>query len=306
MMTDPFAPTSKHGIALAERAARENLALIERRKTASPNEKKNLSGIRGIQEGRSGIPQVNPFKIKVRPGFNARIFDSAEAIEDDDFLFRSIKAKGWLDSHPAEVEIGEDGVTLWLIDGERRFRATIRAINDGAQIETVPVKTVPAGSNEADLVASQLMHNSGRRYGPLELGSIIKKLMGYGWTPEKIEADTSVAITRQRDVLEICALPPEAHDVIKTGAASVALVVATFKKHGKTDGLARIKEASAVAASNGRTRAMPRDIGEQTDRTFVRQIFENAEVSRDVGGSVSVTFAGEAFEALSKRYGFGR
>ena len=81
-------------------------------------------GIREIAEGRSDVHRVNPFLIKIEPGFNAREIDAPSTQEHIDELAQSIAKIGV--QRPLKVR--NKGGEMLLKDGECRLRATIRAI----------------------------------------------------------------------------------------------------------------------------------------------------------------------------------
>lgn len=87
---------------------------------------------------RKDIFLVNPRNIVVVDGFNVRRdFDLDE-------LKEQIKGKGVLNPITVIAYKDENGVERYkLVDGERRYRATMLAISEGADIPYVPALKAP-------------------------------------------------------------------------------------------------------------------------------------------------------------------
>ncbi|RYD62848.1 MAG: hypothetical protein EOP83_13555, partial [Verrucomicrobiaceae bacterium] len=145
--------------ALAAFAATSDLAHALRTAATERAAAASQKGIKGIMTGRSDMFRVNPFDIDVVDGFNLRSFDSAEVQEDLIHLAQDIKARGV--QQPLKVRLDTRDNRLKLVDGERRLRGTIYAINflDAADLTEVPVVLV-RGKSDADLIAEQFASNT--------------------------------------------------------------------------------------------------------------------------------------------------
>ena len=118
-----------------------------------------LAGVDGFQK-RADLFHVDPAAIVVVDGWNDRTDFSGE-----DDLKQSIIEVGV--KRPLLVKKTKDN-TLELIDGERRLRATMRAREEGAAIQTVPVIVAPARANEIDLYLDSVIANTGKPLTPTE------------------------------------------------------------------------------------------------------------------------------------------
>jgi hypothetical protein len=156
----------------------------------------------------------------------------------------------------------EDG-TPYVTDGECRLRATMLAIQNGADIKTVPVVNEDRFANEADKLFSQIVLNSGKPLNAIEQGRVFKRLVGFGWAQKDIATKSGLSGGRVSQILELQTLPISLQQFIIEGKASAQMVLNVFKKYnGDLDkAFAELSGAVEVAKKEGRTRAMPKDTG---------------------------------------------
>ena len=231
-----------------------------------------LGTVKAINSGRSDVFKINPFLIKVKPGFNARDFTAPENREHVLNIARSIAEIGFMPSKPLTVFSETD--QLWLEDGEVRLLATLYAIEVlGAEIESVPVTVSPKGQNEADRIAAQVVHNSGKPFSPLEQANVVKRLIGFGWTPSKVASVTGISQPRQSQLLEVSALPEAVKTLVSEGVVSANLAVATVKSEGNAEAVKTLTEAAETAkaevkaGTKATAKVMPKAIKKATPAT---------------------------------------
>ena len=150
---------------------------------------------------RKDLFNVDPTSILVVDGFNPRTDFSGE-----EELMNSIINVGVLE--PLEVRKNKDNV-LELVDGERRLRATLKAIELGNEITAVPVCLVPQKTNEIDLLIRALTRNTGKPLTPVEEANSFKRLVAWGWKVEKIASFIGRSVPYVYKRLELCAASPE-------------------------------------------------------------------------------------------------
>ena len=182
---------------------------------------------------RKDLFYVDPKSIVVVNGFNPRNDFSGE-----EELMNSIINVGVLE--PLEVRKTKDN-TLELVDGERRLRATLKAIEAGNDINSVPVCLVPQKTNEIDLLIRALTRNTGKPLTPVEEANSFKKLTGWGWKIEKIANFVGRSVPYIYKRLELCAASPELEKAINDKEITIAEAQAILNK---TDG--KIEEQKEV------------------------------------------------------------
>lgn len=119
---------------------------------------------------RTDIFQIDPRNIVVMENFNARRdFDLEE-------LKEQIKAKGVLNPITVIPFKDNNGIEHYkLVDGERRYRATMLAIEEGATIPYIKAMKLPKDTSPEDLLIEQMMRNEGKRFSEYECGIMFKR-----------------------------------------------------------------------------------------------------------------------------------
>jgi ParB family chromosome partitioning protein len=115
---------------------------------------------------------IDPMKITVSEGFNQRV-----DFGDIDELAAQIKEQGLLEAISVIPYIKDGEERYLLINGERRYRALMKLINDGVDVGLVKANLLPADLSEEEMLAQQFMRNEGKRFNDVELGLICKKIL---------------------------------------------------------------------------------------------------------------------------------
>ena len=116
--------------------------------------------------------QINPADIKVMDGFNQRI-----DFGDIDELAAQIKEQGLLEAISV-VPYVEDGKEKYLlVNGERRYRAIQKLIEDGEDVGLIKANLLPQTLTDDELFVQQLMRNEGKKFNDIELGLVCKRLL---------------------------------------------------------------------------------------------------------------------------------
>lgn len=120
-------------------------------------------------EGRSDLVKLNPTFIKIEEGWNSR-----RDMGDLASLARDIATNGVL----MPLRVRRDNEDFFLVSGERRLRATMLAIEQGAEIVSVPCVIVRG--NEATLKLQDLSTNTGKPLTFAEESREIARLVAWG------------------------------------------------------------------------------------------------------------------------------
>src|SRR5882757_2337104 len=213
--------------------------------------------IKDVSAGRSDLYRVDPTLIKVKADWNSRdLTDAVNAIHIAE-LKASIKEIG---VKKPLVCYMEDNI-VYVSDGHCRLAAVNHLLLEGVEIKTVPVLVEDRFSNEADRIFSQIVHNQGKPLTGIEQAKVFKRLIDLGWAQKDIALKAGLSGGRVSQLLELLTLPVVLQKFITDGKASASMVLSTFKKHNGDVALtvAELTGAVAVAAEQGRKRAMPKD-----------------------------------------------
>lgn len=195
----------------------------------------NTTNVRNHESvvGRTDFYRVDPTKIKVVDGWNPRsLFDAVKLDE----LKESIKENGVL--VPIRVKLNNEG-EMTLIDGERRLRATLLAISEGAQIVSIPAIIERKTLNEIDATIIALTANTGEPLTMMEEAVAIKKLQNYGLKPEDIAKKLGKSLPTVYNRLSLLDASPELIEEMEKGEVSFTDVKKIVKD---SDGLASQSE----------------------------------------------------------------
>lgn len=126
---------------------------------------------------RTDIFSIDPRNIIVPQGFNSRVnFGNIEELAEQ------IKTAGMLNPITVQAVKMEDGTEKYqLVDGERRYRAIMKLIENneqikGKDIDYVKAIIVPSNLSKTELYVQQAMRNEGKNFNEYEWAILASKL----------------------------------------------------------------------------------------------------------------------------------
>lgn len=124
--------------------------------------------------------KIDPRDIIVPKGFNQR-----RDFGDIDELAAQINEQGLLQAISV-LPVEKDGTEKYvLIDGERRYRALMKLIDDGVDVGLVNANILQ-NLTDTDALVQQFMRNEGKKFTEIELAHLCKKLKEVGHTNSAI------------------------------------------------------------------------------------------------------------------------
>lgn len=218
--------------------------------------------LKDLAERRSDIFHVDPRKLVMREGWNVRDPKDPDNIAHVAELSRQIESEGV--KEPLTVFRDAETTEIVVTNGHCRLLATMQAIDRGAEIRTVPVKTEERGSNEADHAFSQIIRNSGKALSTLEFGCVCGRLVKFGWPIADIVKRSGKSITHVQQALSLLEAHPVTQQLVATGRVSATLAIHEGRK-GKGNAKAvaeRLAGAVAKAAAAGKNKATAKHMAE--------------------------------------------
>lgn len=205
---------------------------------------------------RTDIFLIDPRNIVVVENFNVRRdFDLDE-------LKEQIKAKGVL--NPVTViPFKEDGVERYkLVDGERRYRATMLAIEDGADIQYIKALKAPKDSSLEDLYIEQMMRNEGKRFTEYECAIMFRRFKEeFGYSQIEIADKFKKSPAFISKCLSLLDLPPYIQEKIVNGELSVKAAKEIAANYGsEKEQVKAAKSAVKTAQEQGKTTATNKEV----------------------------------------------
>lgn len=189
--------------------------------------------------------------LKVVAGLNVRV-TNVEYEEHLEFLKNSIVENGFYQHMPLSGYAGKEGDStfIYVTGGFSRLEAAKRAIAEGAMIENLPVVLKPPGTSMADLMLALDVDNTGKPLSPYERGTVIKRLISYGWSEADIAKRMRITPQYTKDLLYLMGLPNGLRQQVISGRAAAAHVVQIARKVGPSEAL-KAFEASAPKPAEG-------------------------------------------------------
>jgi ParB/RepB/Spo0J family partition protein len=228
---------------------------------------KNKAGVlRSMALKRTDIFHVNPRELQIVPNMNLR-FSYGECQDDLD-LVESIKNEGV----KVAVKVFQRDGKVFVSDGHRRHWATMRAIEQGAEIKTIPCVLAERGYNEREATFEMFVLNTGKQLDPLEQAEGIKRLLAWGYTPKDIALriqKTEAHISNCKALLQI---PPKVQKLIRDNKIASTLVLDLARKHsGSPEKLEeKVEAAVKLAEATGRKRATKKHAAVDPEEQTVR------------------------------------
>lgn len=188
-----------------------------------------IERLRDLGSGRRDAIMMDPRIIQIEKDFNPRNYRLPENRAHLDELKASIKMRGVL--QPLLVRYDAQQQIAILCDGECRLRAVHELIEEGTQIETIPVLQVQGG-NETERLVIALTANTGKPLSQWEIGTAFKRLANFGWSSDKIASELGYSERFVKEAIEITDAPEEVKHLLSEGAATPSLVRYHMRKAG--------------------------------------------------------------------------
>lgn len=137
-----------------------------------------------MKNSKEQVYYIDPRKIDVMENFNKRV-----DFGDIDELAAQIKEQGLLEAITVIPYKKDENAEerYYLVNGERRYRALMKLINDGEDVDTVKAFFVDMDSvSDEDLYVQQYMRNEGKKFNDIEFGRVCKVLKDRGLSNTEI------------------------------------------------------------------------------------------------------------------------
>lgn len=211
---------------------------------------------------RTDIYNIDPRNVVVVDGFNVRRdFDINE-------LKEQIKLQGVLNPItvvPFKDDNGNDKYKL--VDGERRLRATLQAIKEGADIKRIKALFLPRNTKEEDLLIEQMMRNEGKNFTEYEQALMFQRFRDkFGYTQTEIAQKFGKSVTFIGNCLSLLYLAPQIQDKLANNEISTSAVrqIVGLKKDDEKAQIEAVNNAISEAKEHGKEKATIKHITGET------------------------------------------
>lgn len=203
----------------------------------------------------SDLWKVEPSQLRILPDFNCRVQNDAYTARVRK-IADSIKANGYYPDKPLSGFVAkEDGAdVIYVTGGHRRHAAVHLAIEEGAEIATVPVIVKAKGTSMEDLTVDLIVGNDGEPLSTYEQAVVCKRLVGFGWDSKEIARRVGYASAQYVDgLLSLAAAPVAVRKMVMEEVVSATTAIEAIKKHGNK--AQEVLLAAVVKSGTGRVTA---------------------------------------------------
>lgn len=236
---------------------------------------------------RTDIYQIDPRNVVVVENFNVRRDFNIEELKEQ------IKAKGVLNPITVIPFKDENGVEKYrLVDGERRLRATLAAIEEGAEIARIKAIYLNRATKEEDLLIEQMMRNEGKNFTEYECAIMFLRFKeNFGYTQVEIASKFKKSTAFVSRCLSLMELAPEIQEKLGNNEISVKAVRDIVANVGEDEGkqVEAVNTAVESAKQRGEKTATNRDVDSDVkvrkDAQKVKKVLQNVWATMEAAGS---------------------
>lgn len=215
------------------------------------------TAMKAVGAASSDLWKVAPDQLRTLDGFNVRIKNDAYAARVR-WIADSIKANGFYPDKPltgfVALEDGEE--VIYVTGGHRRHEGVLLAIEEGADVPTVPVVIKSRGTSMEDLTVDLVVGNEGEPLTTYEKAVVCKRLAGFGWESKEIARRLGYSTAQYVDgLLSLASAPLVVRRMVMESVISATTAIDAIKKHGdkaamKCCLIAAVKSGARVTAKH--------------------------------------------------------
>lgn len=209
--------------------------------------------------------------LHVLPDFNPRIKDEAYKAHIRS-LADSILENGFYQNKPIAgygVEQGKKAI-IYVTDGHCRLAAVHLAISEGAPITEVPVVLCDKSTSMEDLTIALVRTNDGKRFTPIELAVVCKRLISFGWKPAKIASKLSITVEYVNQLLTLAGAPSQIREMVQQGQATASVALGAKRAHGG-EAAQVLDKALTVAKASGKNKLTAKFLPDQQRKSVLNK-----------------------------------
>jgi hypothetical protein len=211
------------------------------------------AAVKAAGGGSSDLWTVPPGEIHYDPRDNVRPLD----MERVRHLASLIVANGYDRKKPLGCFVrkvaGQD--RIFVYEGQHRFHAALMAIQEGAEIDRLPIVIDEAKSvNRVNLIYSGITNNDGEKLTPLQLAEKVVELQELGEPNSTICKRLNITDQTIRDVLLLAQAPVALHKLVRDKVVASTLAIEEIRTHGGEKALERLSNAAAQVKASGKAK----------------------------------------------------
>ncbi|TAL63692.1 MAG: hypothetical protein EPN79_16185 [Burkholderiaceae bacterium] len=198
---------------------------------------------------------MDPRKIQVMPGFNARIRTPSYLQHLRDIVESMKGEDGYLIDKPISVFVAREGDAdvVYAVGGHTRLEAALTAIEEGASFTEIPVVLLPKTTNMVDMTVDLYKGNTGRPLTPYETAIVAKRLNRMELSESEIGRRLGLAQSHVNGLLLLAGAPRAIATMVINDELSASEAINALRKHG-IRAVEILQQAKAKAEAEGKTK----------------------------------------------------
>ena len=242
------------------------------------------TAMKDAEAGSRDLWQVSPFELHLIENFNVRV-NTEKHLAKVREIADSMLSEGYYQDKPLAGYVAkEDGKQkIYVYDGHTRLAAVKLALEEGANIDRVPVVVSQAGISMEDLTVALVRGNSGEPLAPYEMGIVCKRLVRFGMEIPMIA--TRIGVTEQyvKNLLSLMAAPVEIRNMVIQDRVAASTAIDVIAKHGEK-ALAVLEKAESKANGAGKSRVTGKHVDPASEfkKAIREQAFEMFEILKGI------------------------
>jgi hypothetical protein len=211
------------------------------------------AAVKAAGGGSSDLWTVPPGEIHYDPRDNVRPLD----MERVRHLASLIVANGYDRKKPLGCFVRKVGGQdrIFVYEGQHRYHAALMAIQEGAEIDRLPIVIDEAKSvNRVNLIYSGITNNDGEKLTPLQLAEKVVELQELGEPNSTICKRLNITDQTIRDVLLLAQAPVALHKLVRDKVVASTLAIEEIRTHGGEKALERLSNAAAQVKASGKAK----------------------------------------------------
>ena len=217
------------------------------------------AAVKAAGGGSSDLWTVPPGEIHYDPRDNVRPLDMDRVRH----LASLIVANGYDRKKPLGCFVRKVGGQdrIYVYEGQHRYHAALMAIQEGAEIDRLPIVIDEAKSvNRVNLIYSGITNNDGEKLTPLQLAEKVIELQDLGEPNATICTRLNITEQTIRDVLLLAHAPAALHKLVRDKVVSSTLAIEEIRMHGGEKALERLQNAAQQAKAGGKAKVTKKQL----------------------------------------------
>mgnify|MGYP003440622776 FL=1 len=242
-----------------------------------------------LKTTKNDVLSIDPRNIEPKEGFNGReVFDKAKLLElKDSIAINGVRV-------PISVRKIRGEERYQIVNGERRWRASMMLIEEGVQMR---IPAIIFKGNDVDAIVAMLTTNDAVPFNLVEEAQVLLRLSKHGLSNKEISDLTGRKPSYISNLLKLTEAPHAMKKMVTDNKISTSLLMKIFREEKDSD-TAAILIQNVFESMNG-TNAVQEE-GEPNDATAATKKITQRDINKAKGVTNSYSSLRKVFKVSEK------